>query len=232
MCLLLVMASVLSTGCGQVLRLTTASSFSSGMWSSSSVDTQWTDGDNSGEDFVGREIGPGKTRMVVIRKRNGHIISPRPIRTVRGTPVVVVIRSTDRSSVIRTPFMTFVRPVPGWLTNGLHSGNGVDFHAPYGTPVIATAKGKVVKVSWNSLSGLFVKIDHRNGIKTKYCHLSAVSVHEGEFVAQGQQIGSSGNTGYCEMGAAHLHFGVEGMRNPYEDEWEHLHPLSQYAKQW
>jgi murein DD-endopeptidase MepM/ murein hydrolase activator NlpD len=101
-------------------------------------------------------------------------------------------------------------------TQGLHGYNGVDLGAPVGSPVMAAASG-VVTVSrtfgYNGGYGLYVVITHPNGAQTLYAHLSAVQVGVGESVAQGQQIGNSGNSGRST--GAHLHFEVRGAANPF-----------------
>src|SRR4029077_9700258 len=75
---------------------------------------------------------------------------------------------------------------------------GVDFAAPYGTPVRATADGTVTRVGHdNSGYGNLIELRHVNGIRTRYGHLSAFAsgLHAGERVEQGETIGYVGSTG-------------------------------------
>lgn len=74
---------------------------------------------------------------------------------------------------------------------------GVDYGAPTGTPVRATARGTVVSAAWDRGGGRTVKIRHANGYLTAYLHLSkfARGVRSGARVAQGQVIGHVGSTG-------------------------------------
>ena len=93
--------------------------------------------------------------------------------------------------------------------------NGIDFRASIGTPIYAATDGKIIKIDNNDLGfsfynryqyGLYILINHYNGLSTLYAHLSKVLVQEGQKVTRGQLIGYSGNTGYSY--GPHLHFGV------------------------
>ena len=90
--------------------------------------------------------------------------------------------------------------------------NGIDicrWGGTYGAAVVAVKDGKVDianKSGYGGGFGLYVVIDHGDGVKTYYCHLSSVSVNEQNYVTQGSIIGYAGNTGYSF--GAHLHFGL------------------------
>ena len=84
---------------------------------------------------------------------------------------------------------------------------GIDLAGPYGTPVYATADGTVLRAGWNSGGyGNLVEIDHGRGITTRYGHMSAILVHEGDHITRGQQIGRIGSTGRST--GNHLHYEV------------------------
>lgn len=111
----------------------------------------------------------------------------------------------------------YIRPVDGRRTQGLHGYNGLDFGAPRGTPVFASASGQVIvarSFGYNGGYGEYVVISHNNGTQTLYGHLSKVGVTVGEFVGQGQYIGDVGNTGRST--GPHLHFEVRGAKNPFQ----------------
>lgn len=86
---------------------------------------------------------------------------------------------------------------------------GVDFGAPAGTPVRATATGTVQSAGWNNGGGNTVKIRHPNGYLTAYLHLSRFGsgVSAGARVRQGQVIGYVGSTGLAT--APHLDYRVQ-----------------------
>jgi murein DD-endopeptidase MepM/ murein hydrolase activator NlpD len=83
---------------------------------------------------------------------------------------------------------------------------GIDFAAPTGTPVLASAGGRVVKAGWSGGYGNVVQIDHGRGTVTRYAHLSRINVKEGQQVAQGHRIGAVGSTGMST--GPHLHYEV------------------------
>jgi len=82
--------------------------------------------------------------------------------------------------------------------------SGVDFRAPGGTPVHASAGGIVVLADPLALWGNAVVIDHGWGVLTGYGHLSTIEVQVGQQVSQGDLIGKVGNTGLST--GAHLHW--------------------------
>ena len=83
---------------------------------------------------------------------------------------------------------------------------GFDLAAPTGTPVSAAAGGTVIHAGPAGTYGNLITIRHDNGYETRYAHLSAVSIKEGQHVDAGQQIGNVGTTGYST--GPHLHFEV------------------------
>ena len=112
----------------------------------------------------------------------------------------------------------FVHPLAGRgvKTQGLHGYNAVDFGAPVGTPIVAAASGKVViakHVGYNGGFGIYSVIEHVNGTRTVYAHMSRNASFVGQTVVQGQIIGYTGNTGRST--GPHLHFEVRGAANPF-----------------
>jgi murein DD-endopeptidase MepM/ murein hydrolase activator NlpD len=86
---------------------------------------------------------------------------------------------------------------------------GVDFAAPMGTPVAASAEGVVLSVGPSGPSGNLVRVLHRPlGLETGYAHLSrfAPGVRQGVRVRAGQLLGYVGSTGRST--GPHLHFSV------------------------
>ncbi len=86
---------------------------------------------------------------------------------------------------------------------------GVDYGAPTGTPVRATANGTVVFAGWDGGGGRTVKIRHPNGFLTAYLHLSrfARGISPGRSVRQGEVIGYVGATGLAT--GPHLDYRVQ-----------------------
>jgi murein DD-endopeptidase MepM/ murein hydrolase activator NlpD len=86
---------------------------------------------------------------------------------------------------------------------------GVDFVAPKGTPVMATADGTVIRRGYDKASGNAVGIRHGNGYESYYLHLSRYprSLSVGDKVKQGEVIGFVGSTGWAT--AAHLDYRIK-----------------------
>ncbi|MDE2356051.1 MAG: LysM peptidoglycan-binding domain-containing M23 family metallopeptidase, partial [Alphaproteobacteria bacterium] len=107
----------------------------------------------------------------------------------------------------------FIWPVQGALANhfgvtGLGERNdGVDIAAPLGAAVRAAAAGDVVYAG-NQIPGFgnLVLIEHADGWVTAYAHLQHMSVHMRQFVSQGEEIGTVGDTG--GLASPQLHFEV------------------------
>jgi murein DD-endopeptidase MepM/ murein hydrolase activator NlpD len=74
---------------------------------------------------------------------------------------------------------------------------GVDYGAPYGTPVLSVAHGVVEFAGWSGEAGRMVRIKHAGGYQTAYLHLSGFGpgIRPGVKVSQGQLIGRVGATG-------------------------------------
>ena len=121
----------------------------------------------------------------------------------------------------------FINPVPtGHKTQGLHGpGNrGIDIGAPTGTPIYASASGTVLivktgcKVGKSSCGGGYGNmtiVQHPNGTKTLYGHMSKLATTTGAKVSQGQIIGYVGSTGHST--GPHIHFEVYSAKNPGSD---------------
>ena len=93
---------------------------------------------------------------------------------------------------------------PIYKINKFHYG--MDFVAPVGTPVYATADGIVEMAGKNLGYGNYVKINHGYDYETAYGHLNSIGVRKGQKVVRGQIIGTVGNTGIST--GDHLHYEV------------------------
>ena len=108
-------------------------------------------------------------------------------------------------------------PVDGKLSSGFgmrihpqtgleqfHSG--VDFSAPKGTPVHATADGVISIAAWSKGNGNVVVIEHGHGFSTVYAHNSRIDVKAGQTVKRGKIIAATGATGNAT--GPHVHYEV------------------------
>jgi murein DD-endopeptidase MepM/ murein hydrolase activator NlpD len=106
---------------------------------------------------------------------------------------------------------------------------GIDYSAATGTPVHATANGTVLRAGRAGGYGNLVEIRHRNGIVTRYAHLSSISagVRAGRSVMQGEQVGRVGTTGTSTAPHLHYEFRVKGVaRDPRSMKFEAGEPLA------
>jgi murein DD-endopeptidase MepM/ murein hydrolase activator NlpD len=88
---------------------------------------------------------------------------------------------------------------------------GTDYAAATGTPVRAAGEGTVIRAGWAGGYGKLIELRHRNGITTRYGHLSLILVHAGSHVSQGQRIGLVGATGLATGPHLHYEFRVNGI---------------------
>ena len=80
--------------------------------------------------------------------------------------------------------------------NRVKPHKGTDFAAPIGTPIMATADGRIVKSSYTRSNGYYVKIQHNNKYSTQYLHMQKNGrIKQGKYVKQGDVIGKVGMTG-------------------------------------
>ncbi len=131
----------------------------------------------------------------------------------------------------RWQYVPSITPVTGIITSrygprtdpftGLYTmHNGIDIAAAPGTPVRAPANGVVIKTGVDARYGLHIDVDHQNGIKTRYGHLSAILVKKGMELKRGDVIGQVGMTGRAN--GFHLHYEIQKDRrreNPIKYIW-------------
>ncbi len=100
----------------------------------------------------------------------------------------------------------------GWRawSNSYHSG--IDLATASGTPIKAAAAGVVTYTGWYGGGGNTVIVNHGNGFRTVYMHMSEFGTTVGKQVAQGEVIGYVGSTGNST--GPHLHFNIEINEQP------------------
>jgi murein DD-endopeptidase MepM/ murein hydrolase activator NlpD len=92
--------------------------------------------------------------------------------------------------------------------------NGIDYAAPHGTPVRATADGSVAFAGSRGGYGNLVEVQHPNGYSTRYGHLSGIAVRPYQPVRQGDLLGFVGSTGLAT--GPHLHYEVRRRGQPVD----------------
>jgi murein DD-endopeptidase MepM/ murein hydrolase activator NlpD len=131
--------------------------------------------------------------------------------TIAGSHVPLALPVNDARFDRSSGFGARVDPITGRYA--FHPG--IDFAGPWGAKVIATAAGTITFAGYRGGYGNMVEIDHGFGIRTRYGHLSAITVKAGARVNAGTDIGRVGSTGRST--GPHVHYEVlydNTVRNP------------------
>jgi murein DD-endopeptidase MepM/ murein hydrolase activator NlpD len=108
---------------------------------------------------------------------------------------------------------------------------GTDFAAPVGTTIRATASGTVVKSGYTRGNGNYVTIKHNSTYSTQYLHMKKRGVKKGQFVTQGDYIGSVGMTGNTSGPHVCYRFWKNGKQvDPLRQKLPEAKPISQNLK--
>lgn len=162
-----------------------------------------------GGPFVPLKIDPNGTPFErEVARLQDQIVTADRIRQV--LPYIPLRRPLSSVADVTSPFGGRADPFFGRAA--MHTG--VDLREPYGAPVLATAAGKVTSAGPNGGYGNMVEVDHGNGITTRYGHMSAVLVSEGQWVEAGTVVGRLGSTGRST--GAHLHYEVRIDDDPVD----------------
>ena len=173
---------------------------------------------------VGSDVAPYDRFDLVIAKGSGQLVYAALHHAQRAGDVTLLKWNQDGrtdwfdGSAGQAQGSGLMAPVVGRITSGfgmryhpiLHYERfhaGLDFGAPYGSPIVAAANGKVVAAGWAGGYGREVQIAHGGGVITLYGHMSGIVAQPGEMVRQGQVIGYVGSTGLST--GPHLHFEVK-----------------------
>ena len=156
-----------------------------------------------------------------IRKQGGQVIG----KSTEDEKVIV--EPKDEVAIVGTKVIpsrgigTFMWPAKGGYVSSQmgerwgRNHNGIDIARPSSRTIVAADNGVVTSAGSHSTYGNKVEIDHNNGYKTLYAHLSSIDVKVGQVVPQGTKIGIMGSTGRST--GIHLHFEVtknDALVNP------------------
>ncbi|HEU5138751.1 MAG TPA: M23 family metallopeptidase [Bacillales bacterium] len=167
-----------------------------------------------GDSKVVQEGKPGEKKVrYLITVKNGEVTGKQVDKeTVLEEPTEkVVVEGTKVIPSRGTGDFTWPT-IGGYISSymGMRWGDfhkGIDIARPSNRAILAADNGTVVSAGWNDDGyGNRVVINHNNGFKTTYNHMSKILVHVGETVRKGEQIGVMGTTG--DSTGIHLHFEV------------------------
>ncbi|WNS75485.1 M23 family metallopeptidase [Bacillus sp. DTU_2020_1000418_1_SI_GHA_SEK_038] len=164
-----------------------------------------------GDTKVKQEGKDGKRAATYrISVQNGQVITKeivkeeileQPVKhiVVKGTKV---IPSRGEGSFIWPTVGGYVSSHVGYRWGRMHKG--IDIARPSNRTIKAADNGVVVSAGYQGSFGNKIVIDHKNGYRTIYAHLSSISVSPGQVVSKGSKIGVMGSTGNST--GVHLHF--------------------------
>ncbi|WP_059171632.1 M23 family metallopeptidase [Bacillus sp. FJAT-27445] len=152
---------------------------------------------------AGKIINKTVVKEQITQQPVNHII-------IRGTKVVP---SRGEGSFLWPASGGYVSSHTGYRWGKMHKG--IDIARPSNHTIKAADNGTVVSAGWDGGYGNKIVINHNNGFKTVYAHLSSIDVRVGQTVAKGSKIGNMGSTG--DSTGLHLHFEVYkngSLQNP------------------
>jgi hypothetical protein len=161
--------------------------------------------DNKMTVFSGKEVNGETDKGTFSVKADNIIFYENESRIIGFTDdYVPSISPIDNKDLKRAPSGFGMRMHPILKVRRMH--NGMDFSAPLGTEIYATANGHVRSAELAGPYGNRVIIDHGNEFSTSYCHMQKCIVKEGQSLKKGDLIGYVGNTGLSAK--PHLHYEV------------------------
>ncbi len=129
-------------------------------------------------------------------------VSWKKLQALESALAVVPSFMPVKTSAYSSNFGVRFDPFTGM--SAMHAG--VDMPGRQGDPIYAAATGTVSLASWAGAYGNCIEVAHGKGLSTRYGHLSAILVHPGELVHQGDVIARMGSTGRST--GTHLHYEV------------------------
>lgn len=164
-----------------------------------------------GDTKVQQEGKDGKRAATYrISVQNGQVVKKEVVKeeilqqpvkhiVIKGTKV---IPSRGEGSFIWPTVGGYISSNVGYRWGRMHKG--IDIARPSDRTIKAADNGVVVSAGYDGSFGNKIEIDHQNGYRTIYAHLSSISVSPGQVVSKGSKIGVMGSTGNST--GVHLHF--------------------------
>lgn len=166
----------------------------------------------------GELVAPGKILSAEF-VNDGRVYHAVLFRDEEGNEAYYSMDGTNRAKAFLRSPMEFSRVSSGFggrmhpIFKNWRAHTGVDFAAPKGARVVATADGHVLSAGTKGGYGNAVEVKHGGSVTTLYAHLSgfAPGIRSGTRVRQGELIGYVGATGYATGPHLHYEFKVAGM---------------------
>lgn len=153
---------------------------------------------------ISRSVDQLRRKLYIESKSQDEVVdlAREKEKLFSAIPAIRPLRS-DEISHLASGYGMRIHPV--YKVRRMHPG--IDFSAPVGTPIYATADGVIQKVEFSfSGYGKMIDIDHGFGYMTRYAHMHGFAVKKGQRIKRGELIGYVGNTGLST--GPHLHYEV------------------------
>ncbi|RDJ21338.1 M23 family peptidase [Bosea caraganae] len=154
---------------------------------------------------IDASAGPFEASLSALQPRISSVVR------LRGLIEQLPLRKPMQGEVDMTSNYGY-RVDPFTRSPAMHTG--IDFRAETGSPVRATAPGKVVTAEYTGGYGNMVEIEHAGGVSTRYAHMSAILVSPGQAVSTGTVVGKVGTTGRST--GPHLHYETRINEEPLD----------------
>jgi hypothetical protein len=153
---------------------------------------------------LSRKVDKIKRKMYIESKSQDEVVqlAEKKEKLYAAIPAIQPV-SNKQLVALASGFGFRIHPI--YKVRKMHTG--IDFAAPIGTPIYATADGviDVMSVQFSGY-GKMIELDHGFGYRTRYAHMHDFAVKRGQHVKRGELIGYVGDTGLST--APHLHYEV------------------------
>lgn len=186
-------------------------------------------------------VGYGRVKAAVFNHNKKDLYAFRFIAdTLKGIPEYYDSEGNMlRSQFLRSPIKFQYRVSSRYnlrrrialYGNRVRPHKGTDFAAKVGTPIMATASGTVTESRRRGGNGNYVKIRHNGTYTTQYLHMRRRKVRVGQYVRQGQIIGTVGMTGNTSGPHVCYRFWKNGRQvDPFRQKLPSAKPLKKSLK--
>lgn len=168
-----------------------------------------TDGGKGGVSVVldtEEQLKVAKERLPVLTSRLKQQVQPALEKTLQAEEAQDAATPNGKPTKGYSPISSDFGLRPGPFGGRAEIHDGIDLLGDYGSPIYATANGKVERAEYAGGYGYHVVIQHGYGYQTLYAHLSKLAVKPQATIKRGQLIGYMGSTGRST--GTHLHYSI------------------------
>lgn len=152
-----------------------------------------------------------KTRLPALASRLKQQVQPALEKTLQAEEARNAALPQGKPTKGHSPISSDFGLRPGPFGGRAEIHDGIDLLGDYGSPIYATANGKIERAGYSGGYGYHVVIQHGYGYQTLYAHLSKLTVKPNTSVKRGQLLGFMGSTGRST--GTHLHYSIYRNEN-------------------